>query len=296
LDARLDELLSLLNSRGADGNFLFSGFQGDQEPFAEVAGQLTFVGDQGEQRIQIDRSASVAVGISGFRLFDNVAAAEVVPFVQVPESNSSDAQLAAAVSDQARLNEFSPDNVVVAFSSDPVSGELLVSATRASDGRVIDGVLNQPFSNQLALPSAGLDLQFNTTPAPNDSFLVDSSPKRGLLGTAQEVAAQLQNPISTANSDNSGLRDLLDTTLVELDNSLNTILGVQAEIGAQQNRVESTAELHRTVEIQGRQALSSLRDVDFAQAVSDLSFQSFLLEAAQQSFIRINNLSLFNAL
>ncbi len=125
---------------------------------------------------------------------------------------------------------------------------------------------------------------------------MDTSPSQGLLGTAQEIADKLSDPNSLTNNNTDQLRGLIDNTLVELDNSLDTMLGVQAELGAEQNRIESTVELHRTVELQSKQALSSLRDVDFAQAVSDLSYQAFLLEAAQQSFIRVNNLSLFNSL
>ena len=41
---------------------------------------------------------------------------------------------------------------------------------------------------------------------------------------------------------------------------------------------------------------SKIEDLDFAEAVSDLAYESFVLEAAQQSFVRINGLSLFNRL
>lgn len=296
LEARLGEMTSLLNSRGADGNYLFSGFQGDQEPFANVGGQLTFVGDQGQRRVQIDHSSTVGLGVSGFRLFENVDAAEIVPWVQTPESNQGEVTARVNVIDQEALAKFSPDNLVVEFLSDASSGNLLVTVSRAGDGRIVNGLENQPFASALTLEAAGLDLQFSGQPSPGDSFLVDTSPSQGLLGTAQEIAVKLSDPQSLTNNDSDQLRKLIDTTLVELDNSLNTMLGVQAELGAEQNRIESTAELHRTVDLQGKQALSSLRDVDFAQAVSDLSYQAFLLEAAQQSFIRVNNLSLFNSL
>ncbi len=296
LDARLGEMRSLLNSRGADGNYLFSGFQGDREPFADIGGQLSFVGDQGQRRVQIDHSSTVALGVSGFRLFEDVGSADIVPWVQTSQTNRSEVDLTAKVIDQEKLTDFSPDNLAVEFFNDDASGDLLFSVTRAGDGRVVDGLERQPFAANLNLESVGLDLRFSGQPSPGDSFLVDSSPSQGLLGTAQEIANKLADPNSATNNSNDLLRGLIDSTLIELDNSLNTMLGVQAELGAEQNRIESTAELHRTVELQGKQALSSLRDVDFAQAVSDLSYQAFLLEAAQQSFVRVNNLSLFNAL
>ena len=42
--------------------------------------------------------------------------------------------------------------------------------------------------------------------------------------------------------------------------------------------------------------VSELQDLDFAQAVSQLTIQSTALQAAQQSYIKIQGLSLFNFL
>ncbi len=296
LQARLEEMQSLLNSKGVDGNYMFAGFEGDRQPFADIGGQLAYVGDQGEKRIQIDSQATAALGVNGFRLFENVSAAEVVPWVQIPENNVSDVLVRPRVIDQEAFSAFSPDNLVLAFSQDPATGELLVTATSAADGRIINGVNQRPYAQGMELANVGLTLEFSGPPNPGDGFLIDSSPNRGLLGTAKEIAVKLSATDSAANSENDALRGLIDNTLIELDSHLNNMLSVQAEIGANQNRIASTAELHQTLELQTTQALSGLRDVDFAQAVSDLSYQAFLLEAAQQSFVRINNLSLFNAL
>ncbi|HEY9118883.1 MAG TPA: flagellar hook-associated protein 3, partial [Marinobacter sp.] len=41
---------------------------------------------------------------------------------------------------------------------------------------------------------------------------------------------------------------------------------------------------------------SELQDVDYAEAISNLSFQSFVLQAAQQSFAQVSRLSLFDRL
>jgi flagellar hook-associated protein 3 FlgL len=42
--------------------------------------------------------------------------------------------------------------------------------------------------------------------------------------------------------------------------------------------------------------LSKLQDVDYAQAISDLTRKQVQLEAAQQSFLKVSQLSLFNYL
>ena len=43
-------------------------------------------------------------------------------------------------------------------------------------------------------------------------------------------------------------------------------------------------------------SLSQIEDIDIAEAASRLSLQAITLEAAQQSFIRIQGLNLFNFL
>ena len=89
---------------------------------------------------------------------------------------------------------------------------------------------------------------------------------------------------------------MLDDTLTGLDNAVNNILEARADIGARLNAVASARSLHDSLNLEARTVLSDIEDLDFAEAASRLSFQSFLLEAAQQSFIRISSLSLFNAL
>jgi flagellar hook-associated protein 3 FlgL len=74
------------------------------------------------------------------------------------------------------------------------------------------------------------------------------------------------------------------------------MLEARSKVGARLNTLESTAKLHEHVDLVSKGVLSELQDVDFAEAVSRLSLETFILEAAQQSFARIANLSLFNYL
>ena len=69
-----------------------------------------------------------------------------------------------------------------------------------------------------------------------------------------------------------------------------------ADLGARFNSLEAAKDLHNDVILQLDTLRSGIEDLDFAEAVSDLAFQSFVLEAAQQSFLRINRLSLFDRL
>ena len=60
--------------------------------------------------------------------------------------------------------------------------------------------------------------------------------------------------------------------------------------------VETQQNINGNLDLQFNEALSRLEDVDYAEAVSNLTQQRTFLQAAQQSFLKVSNLSLFNYL
>jgi flagellar hook-associated protein 3 FlgL len=107
----------------------------------------------------------------------------------------------------------------------------------------------------------------------------------------QDVFTSLYNLATDleANTPNS-------RSLTELDNAIENILGVRAQAGARLNAIDREREVNDSMLFELEQARSAVEDIDFAEAASRLSRQSLVLEAAQQSFIRVQNLSLFSFL
>ena len=62
------------------------------------------------------------------------------------------------------------------------------------------------------------------------------------------------------------------------------------------NEIDSLASLNDSLDLQYQQTLSNLQDLDYAKAITDLTRNQTSLEAAQLSFSRISQLSLFNYL
>ena len=89
---------------------------------------------------------------------------------------------------------------------------------------------------------------------------------------------------------------LIAETLVNLDNAQESIILKQTELGGRLNAVESTTAFLEDSELYTKEIRSQLQDVDYAEAISNLSFQSFVLQAAQQSFAQVSQLSLFDRL
>ena len=92
------------------------------------------------------------------------------------------------------------------------------------------------------------------------------------------------------------LSSVLGTSLQQLDNSLNQLSNVSANVGARINLVSSTANSVNTNTTSVTAQISAVGDLDYAQASSKYSQQLVALQAAEQSYVAIENLSLFKVL
>ena len=89
---------------------------------------------------------------------------------------------------------------------------------------------------------------------------------------------------------------MIAVSLDNLHNAMNNVLSVQTTIGARMNVIESTQTENEEVALINTTVTSQLEDLDYAEALSRLSLQSVVLEASQQSFVKVSSLSLFNLL
>lgn len=299
IEARFEELNSLVNTRGPEGDYLFGGFRGDVKPFDVQQGQTVFMGDEGSRKLQIDGGQYVAVTDSGFDLFMDVPSRSPVFTTRSHPDNDPLAAASissAGVSDRDALAEFFPDDLLIEFrpASESATSEANFTVRRRSDNRVVEGMENVSYRTGMAFEVAGMSLQINGTPSVGDRFFIDTTNKRDMLTTVKDLAAGLVDLDPALNTD--AFQNMLDDSLSGLDNVTDRILETQAEIGARLNTIDSTRKLHDALNLEAQSLRSDIQDLDFAEAASNLSFQSFLLEAAQQSFVRISGLSLFNSL
>ena len=297
MEQRLDELADLMNSKDAGGEYIFSGFKGQTEPFVKNdGGAYVYQGDEGRRYVTIAEGATVAVSDSGKSAFENVVSAENTFYTKAGVNNTSNPPATISqgiVVDQDAYDAFYPDDMAVTFYASARGLEYLVSSK--TDGRVLaDGASNaNAYGSGESITVSGISFTINGTPAVTDSFSVESSSKQGLLTTIGKLVEGLR----TLDNDNpDALQHMLDTSLGNLDNAETRLLQVRADVGARMNTLDSTLALHEQLQVASDSILSDLQDLDFAEATSRLQFQTFILEAAQQSYIKVQNLSLFNFL
>ena len=109
----------------------------------------------------------------------------------------------------------------------------------------------------------------------------------GLIGTTTNGVVADPNNLQIFHND-------MENILNNLDRNLSSVIDIRARVGARLNSTEDQLNINQSSVLQIRETLSKIQDLDFAEAISRLTQQTTSLEAAQQSFIRIQNLSLFN--
>lgn len=84
--------------------------------------------------------------------------------------------------------------------------------------------------------------------------------------------------------------------LADLDLALDNILKVRTTVGSRLRALDDQDAQNEKFVLDMRSTLSDIRDLDYAEAISRFNLEQTALEAAQQAFARVQNLSLFNFL
>ena len=85
-------------------------------------------------------------------------------------------------------------------------------------------------------------------------------------------------------------------SLTQLDRAMDHLLEFRAVVGARLNAIDSQENINEALLLGLETTRSNIEDLDYAEAATRLSQQSITLQAAQQAFVRVQNLNLFNFL
>ena len=310
LGEREDELLSLMNTRNARGEYLFAGFQGKTQPFVRAAdGSYSYQGDEGKRKLQIESSLSIPISDNGKSIFEGITNAgrfERQPVAAFP-AGSTLAVSAPLVSDEVAFsgaNGFPANGVQLQFNADgtydiyELDNSGVPAATPLADGAGLK--MDDKPTRSDALVFRGVTLQLggaavggevvNVTPKLSASGEIQQ--KQGILDTIANLRKSLEDP----TTDNAGVRDAVAVALTNLDHGMVSVDQARGNIGARLNVIESTQTDNQDVTLVNKGVQAELRELDYAEALSRLSMQTVVLEAAQQSYVKIAGLSLFNVM
>jgi flagellar hook-associated protein 3 FlgL len=82
----------------------------------------------------------------------------------------------------------------------------------------------------------------------------------------------------------------------DLDLALQNILTVRAGVGGRLNALDSQRNVNDGFVIESKASLSQIEDLDYVSAIALFESQLLALQAAEQAFVKVQGLSLFNYL
>ncbi|MGM0952458.1 MAG: flagellar hook-associated protein FlgL [Pseudomonadota bacterium] len=303
LKERLGQLANIANTRDASGEYIFSGFQGQTPAFAQDgAGDWKYQGDEGQRVLEIDDGVTVPISDHGKGIFVDVPRA--VSVTATSDNAAPPATPGEAAGYISGLEVVAPKDLRDAFGSD-VPDDLEVSV--ADNGGQLEITVRDPRTNTV-IPTepapalvgeefevAGMKMTVNDAQA-NDSFTLGISDKQSIFGTIENLIDGLEGVAKGSPEGNAEYDALIADSLANLDSAQDSIILKQTELGGRLNAVESTTAFLEDSGLYTKEIRSQLQDVDYAEAISNLSFQSFVLQAAQQSFSKVSQMSLFDRL
>ena len=284
LREQLDSILSLANTVDASGSYLFAGFAESTQPFTQTNGAVIYNGDQGSRALQIGAERFVAVGDAGSEVFQRIVNGNGSFVLAASAANTGTGVLGAGtVTDPVAYN---PDTYTITFLT-PVDYEV-----RDSGGALVTAATYVP-GQSLGFP--GVAIEFSGDPAAADSFTVTPSTSQDLFATLTNLIAALETPRSTP-ADRALLNNELGQLLPDVSRAIEHLIDQRARVGSRLAAIDDESAINEGISLNLTGTLSDIRDLDYAEAISLLTQQTFALEAAQQSFARIQGLSLFRFL
>lgn len=282
MQQQLDSIQQLANTQDASGNYIFGGTQSAAAPFTKTAAGVGYNGNSNVSMLPLGPTSEVAAGDAGDALFMQLKSGDGSISVGAAAANTGSASItAAAVTGQGSYN----------------GGSYTLQFSSASQYQVLDGsgnvVGSGAYTSGGAIQVAGVSVTVSGTPAAGDSFTVAPSSAQSLFSGVQQLIDAVANP-GTGTGQSAQSQTALYNGLQFLQGAQTHITDATAGVGARQQLVTSATAQLQDRATQLKSTLSSLDDVDYAAATAKFSQTQLALQAAEQSYVQIQGLSLFN--
>ena len=284
----LAALMDMANRQDGNGEYVFAGTSSATRPFAQGASGVIYQGDQTTRQIRISSTQSLTDAHTGVDAFMGIAERNGVFRTTVSAANTGNATV--SVGTVTNSAAWVPANYTLQFTS-------------ATDWQVVDDTMPVPvtvasgtgFTSGQSISFQGVSVAITGAPAANDSFSIAPAQKTDIFAMLDELARTLEGDPAIAGSQ-AAFQAGTGAAILNLDAALERVVSVRAEVGTRLQAIDTAAEFRDTEEVDLKALISGIRDVDYASAISKLNQQYTSLQAAQATYSKIAQLSLFDYL
>ncbi len=274
-------LLDLANSTDGSGRYLFGGSADGSAPFSIAGGNVVYAGDQVQRQVEIAPDTFVSDTLPGSEIF-----------LRLPTGNGRlDGNAAAGNSGTGLLLDFG-----ITDSSLWQGESYSVQFTAADSYEIRDAsnvvVATGSYAKGESISHGGIQLKIDGQPNPGDSFSVGPAQSRDIFATVQGLITTLDTS-PTTDAQRAAMQNQLQTAMRDVATAQGRMIDARASGGAQLSAIDNAASLREANNVTLKGSLSSLRDLDWAEAISRYNLENTALQAAQSVFMQMQSMSLF---
>ncbi|MEC5388089.1 flagellar hook-associated protein FlgL [Uliginosibacterium sp. H3] len=291
MQAQFDSLMSMANATDENGEYMFSGYKGDVQPFTGSLTGVSYAGDQGQRTVHVSSSRNIPVSLSGDELLMRIRTSGQSFNAQPSIGNTG----TGTVSSSTVVGTYAGGQYGIRFTSattydvfDRAADPAMTGAAMASGTYTAGAPINLP----PAPATAEIQVTLNGAPATNDSFAVN--PSAGTTDAFTMISDFITN-LRTGGSGPAYYAAIQDTMSLA-DSAQENVLRLRAQTGSHQLELDSLGSVADDLSLQYADRTQRLIGVDYASAISDFQLQNTFLEASRNTFVKTTNLSLFSFL
>ena len=278
------ELLALANSKDVNGRAMFGGAKTSSDPFvADADGKINYQGDSRQTMIEVSENRQLPKNRSGLEVFSGVTRLE-------DDGQTKRVDFFAVLADfeESLVAEQKTQITVAPTELAADTGELTINGVQISraEDRPTLAELVRLINDETARTNvqAEIDADGNLVLENAPGYEIDNIVFADAPGALTTISG-----IATPSVDSR----LMERSISEVGNLHDNISIALGRIGSEVNNAEHQKDINLDSEVRLKQFKSSEVDVDFAEAVSRFNAELARLEAAQASFAKLSQLSLF---
>ncbi|MBK5939768.1 flagellar hook-associated protein 3 [Halochromatium roseum] len=320
------------NATDGNGNYLFGGYKDESPPFVMQSvgagiNSVQYVGDSNVREQRIDSARLMAVSDNGQELFQSVPSGAI--YVARAERDTDGPvdfgtdevgvqqgyyrnEGTVTFSGPNRIDTNHPDfgkpfslTFTVDDTADPPVVTFSVTTPDDATGAPTpvsdsDGnpVTNKPYVSGATVEFGGINITLSGDPEDGDQIQMreadDPEANQDVFKTLKDAIDVLQLDQEGSQATHIHVRNTINTTMRELDNSLDNILTQRASVGARLNELDLVDTVSSNRMLNYDQVMSDLVDLDYGEAVTEYSLRQVGLQAAQRAFVDVQGMSLFD--
>lgn len=288
------ELMDLMNTKNAEGGYIFAGFQDKNTPyvFNSANGSYEFGGDDGQKSLQISPTIALPGNDSGKFVFDDVNGRLKTTGTAISAGAATSASV--TVTNQSQFDTFfraNYDNLA------PANNDFNVVLTAPDafeiqrNGTALVPAVIGTYNDGQPISFRGLNITINGPAAPGQvDFSLAPPVKKNILNTLGDFITALENPDLTSFRLNESIQD----SIGQISNAADKVDNFMANIGGRVNVLDSVFETNADLTINNKSYRADLSEVDYAEAITEITKQEIALQAISATFTKVSGVSLFD--